>query len=86
MSLITILLGLIAQFWPVIVGALGFFGAMVFARRSGVKSERDKAARAKLKAAQDRLEMDREATDAEREAARLSDEEARKEALKWAKR
>lgn len=57
------------------------FGWML---RAGGK--KDAIAAGKLKSAEDRLEMDREATDAERKAAELSDDAARKEALKWSKR
>lgn len=55
-------------------------------RLAGAARERDKQTADKLKAAEDRLEMDREATAEERKASGRTDEEARQEALKWAKR
>ena len=51
----------------------------------GAGREREKQTGDKLKAAEERLEMDREATGAERKAAGMTDDEARKEALRWAK-
>ena len=60
----TILLGLVAQFWPVIVGALGFLGAMFFARRSGVKSERDRNKAEKADAYEKHLKEIADAADA----------------------
>lgn len=50
------------------------------------KKEKAKRAADKLQAAEDRLEMDREASDAERKAASMSDDEARREAMKWARK
>ncbi|MEI5680512.1 MULTISPECIES: hypothetical protein [unclassified Mesorhizobium] len=52
----------------------------------GAGREREKQAGDKLAAAEERLEMDREATAAERQAAGMSDDEARKEAMRWAER
>ncbi len=59
-----ILLGLLAQFWPVILGALGFLGAMVFARRSGVKSERNRNKAEKADAYEKHLKDIADAADA----------------------
>lgn len=55
-------------------------GGMDTARKAEAKQTADK-----LRAAEDRLEMDREATEAERKASGMTDEEARREAMKWAK-
>jgi outer membrane murein-binding lipoprotein Lpp len=62
------------------------FLAYVRGRVTGGQRERKKRDAEKVRAAEDRLEMDREATDAERNAAGMADEEARREALKWARR
>lgn len=80
------LVSLILQFWPHIVAAGAAILGLLKYRSSVIKGERAKRMAEMLASAEDRLEMDREATEAERAAARLSDEEARKEALKWAKR
>ncbi len=45
-----------------------------------------KRAAEKLEAAEERIEMDREASEAERKAAGMSDEQAKQEALRWARR
>jgi outer membrane murein-binding lipoprotein Lpp len=79
------MMALALQFGPyLLAGIVALFGALKW-RSSIIKGERAKQAADKLAAAEDRLEMDREATAVERAAARLSDDEARKEALKWAK-
>lgn len=80
------LLGLLPTIWPYLVAGLGGLAALFFARRSGVKAERAKQDKARLRAAQERLEMDREATAFEREAAALSDEQAKKEGMAWARK
>ena len=62
--------------------------AAVFAWRifaAGKTSQKAKELESDLQAAEDRLEMDREATEAEKQATALSDEEARKEAERWAR-
>lgn len=38
----TIFLGLLSQFWPVILGAIGFAGALLYGRRSGAQAERNR--------------------------------------------
>lgn len=74
------------QYWPAIVTAVvTVFGGWKL-RQSGVNAERARQAREKLAAAEDRLEMHREATTAEQRAAGMRDDEARKEAMRWAKR
>ncbi|MER8793977.1 hypothetical protein NKH75_07180 [Mesorhizobium sp. M0984] len=77
---------LILQFWPYIVAAIVAGLSAWRIRQSGVNSEQNKQIAGKLAAAEDRLEMDREATAAERLAAGLTDDQARAEASKWAKR
>ena len=68
------------------IATAGAIGA-AFLYRSGLKkgsaAERAKQAAKDRKAREERLEMHREATDAERRAGELTDEEARKEAMKW---
>lgn len=50
MTVVTLILGLLAQhIVPVLIGAAGLIG-LFFARRSGVKSERAKRAQEELKA------------------------------------
>ena len=72
-----------------LVGAIGMIvtGIGLYAKGvlTGAKKERAKTMAKDLKAAEDRLEMDREATAAERQAAGMTDDEARAEALKWAR-
>lgn len=76
---------LILQFWPYIVGAIAAaFGAWKV-RQSGVNAERARQDRDKLASTEDRLEMDREATAVERRTGGMSDEEARKEAMRWSR-
>ncbi len=80
------MLALALQHWPAIVAAVvAVFGGWKL-RQSGVNAERARQAREKLAAAEDRLEMHREATTAERRTAGMSDDEARKEAMRWAER
>jgi outer membrane murein-binding lipoprotein Lpp len=81
----SILLGLLTQFWPYIIGAIGLGWAALKLRQSGANAERFKQAKRDAVAREERHEMDREATDAERKAAELSDAAAREEALKWRK-
>ncbi|QAZ46157.1 hypothetical protein [Mesorhizobium sp. Pch-S] len=80
------MLALVLQYWPVIAGALAAAFAGWKLRQSGVNAERARQAKEKVAAAEDRLEMDREATDIERRVTGMTDEEARKEATRWARR
>lgn len=80
------LLGLLPTIWPYILGAIGLVATFFYARHGGAASERAKQDKARLRAAQERLEMDREATTFEREAAALSDEQAKKEGMAWARK
>ncbi|RWN31744.1 hypothetical protein [Mesorhizobium sp.] len=73
----------IMAIFAAVVGGLGLYVAGGINR---AKKEAAKQAAGKLAAAEDRLEMDREATAAERQAAGMTDDAARKEAEKWAKR
>jgi hypothetical protein len=78
-------LSLLWKLWPAIL-AVG--GALLWGwkqRRAGRAEGDAKLAKARQKTAEELHEMDREATDAERQAAALSDEGARKEAMKWRK-
>lgn len=80
------MLALALQHWPAIVAAVvAVFGGWKL-RQSGVNAERARQAREKLAAAEDRLEMHREATTAGQRAAAMRNDEARKEAMRWAKR
>lgn len=38
----TILLSLLGQFWPIILAALGFVGALLYGRRTGAQAERNR--------------------------------------------
>lgn len=73
----------IMAIFAALVGGLGMYIAGGISR---AKKEAAKQAEKDLAAAQDRLEMDREATAAERQAAGMTDDAARKEAEKWARR
>ena len=80
-----LLLTALAKFWPYLVAILAAGFAALKLRQSGANAERAKQAGRDKKAVEERLEMDREATAAEREATALSDEGARKEAMRWVK-
>jgi len=79
------MLALLLRFWPQIVGAVATIFIGWKFRQSGAEAERARQAKEKLAAAEDRLEMDREATDIERHVSGLSEDEARKEALRWSR-
>jgi len=66
------------------IGALGVALWRAFA--AGKKSAEGEQAVEDREAVKERLEMHRDATEAERKAAGMSDDEAKQEALKWAKR
>lgn len=76
--------------WPYLAAIGAVFGALATAyfkgRGEGAAKEKAKAAEREIAARDEQLEMHREATEAEREAAALSDEQARKEAIQWARR
>ncbi|MFE0015990.1 hypothetical protein ACFWXH_14165 [Mesorhizobium sp. NPDC059054] len=76
---------LLLQFWPYIVGVAAAIVAGWKFRQSGVDAERARQMREKLVAVEDQLEMDREATAIERRTAGMSDDEARKEAMRWSR-
>nr|WP_145994381.1 hypothetical protein [Mesorhizobium loti] len=76
---------LLLQFWPHIVGAIGAVLVGWRLRQSGINTERAQHMREMLAAAEDRLEMDREATDIERRVSGMSDDKARKEAMRWSR-
>ncbi|WP_406873284.1 hypothetical protein WHT83_06185 [Aminobacter sp. P9b] len=67
-------------------GVVAALIAFITGNSRGARLQERKQAAEKLVAAEDRLEMDREATDADRRARDLSDAEATKEAMRWAKR
>lgn len=75
--------GYLAGFGTILVA---FLTVYMRGRVIGARLERSKADAGKLHAAEERLEMDREATAAERKAAGMSDDDARKEAIRWAER
>ncbi|WP_054312291.1 hypothetical protein [Mesorhizobium sp. 1M-11] len=77
---------LLQQLWPYIVGVVAAIVAGWKLRQSGIDAERARQMREKLAAAEDRLEMDREATAIERRVSGMSDDEARKEAMRWSRR
>jgi len=59
--------------------------AYIVGRRTGGETERQKRDRERLKAQQERLDMRQESDKARLGAQALSDEEARKEALRWSR-
>lgn len=69
----------------ILAGIAAVFGWGWKQRRAGRAEGEAKLVKARQKAAEELHEMDREATEAERKAAAMSDNEARKEALKWRK-
>lgn len=82
----TIITALLADLWPYIVAGIGGLLLILQQRRAGAAKERQKQAGRDIKAKDELLEMHREADEAERDAARLSDEEARRRALEWARK
>lgn len=74
------------QFWPYLAGAIAAILAGWKLRQSGIDAERARRTEEKLAIAEDRLEMDREATTIERQVSAMSDDEARKEAMRWSRR
>lgn len=85
--MIEVLLGLIpgGQAAAVAAAVLGALAGLWRVYVMGRRSERAKRGREALASAEARLEMHRESTKAEREAAGMTDEEARKEAMKWSR-
>lgn len=79
------MLALILEYWPAIVAAVVAIVGGWKLRQSGVNAERARQAKEKLAAAADRLEMDREATAIERRVSGMTEDEARKEAERWAR-
>lgn len=74
------------EIWPIIAAV---FGALLWGfhqRSAGATAERAKQVERDNAAMADRLEMNREATEIERKASSMSDDEARKEPLRWSKR
>jgi threonine/homoserine/homoserine lactone efflux protein len=67
-------------------GAVALWFAYIFGRKSGTADAEVRREREQAKAREERHEMDREATAAEKRVREMSDEEALKEAMKWAKR
>lgn len=76
------------KLWLSIAGAVIVAVAMAWfrGRSDGARTERAERAERDIRAARDRLAMNREGDAAERDAKSLSDEEARKEALRWSNR
>ncbi|WP_144223593.1 hypothetical protein [Mesorhizobium amorphae] len=79
------MLALFLQYWPAIVAAVVAIIGGWKLRQSGVNAERARQAKKDIAAAEDRLEMDREATAIERRVSGMTDNEARKEADRWAR-
>lgn len=81
---------IIRRGWPYLAAIGAVFGALATAylkgRGEGEAKEKAKTAQRTIAAKDEQLEMHREATKAERDAAALSDEQARREAMKWARR
>lgn len=69
-----------------LLAAIATVGAYRHGRQTREHEEAVRRAQEQLAGAKDRLEMHREATEAERQARDLPDAEARKEALKWARK
>ncbi len=76
--------------WPYLAAVGAVFGALAAAylkgRGEGAAKEQAKTAQREIAARDEQLEMYREATEAERAAAAMTDEQARKEAMQWARR
>lgn len=71
-----------------IATAIAAAGVLIYrtGRKEGADDARAKQVELDRKAEQERLEMHREASEIEKDAKDLSHEEAKKEALQWAKR
>lgn len=80
---------LLSGFLPyIIAGVAAVLGVLSYGysqRRAGAKGEQAKQAVKDKRAVEERLEMHREDSDIERQTRDLSDAEARKEAMKWAR-
>ncbi|WP_274626593.1 hypothetical protein [Arvimicrobium flavum] len=78
------------RLWPYLAAAgaaVSALGAAYLRGRSDARAKADlRATKREAAALEERLEMNREATDIERKAGELSDEEAQREAMTWAKR
>lgn len=70
--------------WLLALGAAAVLTIGAYFKGKGASKLAD--AKKQVEAANDRLEMHREATDIEKRVAGMSDEEARAEAAKWARR
>lgn len=79
------MIGLTGYLLTAAAAIAALIGIVMKSRIDGARLERAKRAAEDLRSAEDRLEMDREATAEERKAADMSDAEARREALKWAR-
>ena len=79
------MIAFLLQFWPYIVTAVFAVLGGWKLRQSGVNAEHSRQTKEKLAAVEERLEMNREATEIERRVTGMSDGEARKEAMRWAK-
>lgn len=81
---------LLSAIWPYLAAAGAAIAALAVAYFKGQSSatakEKLKAAKRDAAAKEEQLEMHRESTKAERDAAAMSEEKARKEALRWARR
>jgi len=75
--------GLIAGLVAALVGAVALY---IKGRSDGAAKAENKSLKDQVASKDEQLEMHREANAAEREAAGMSDDEARKEAMKWARR
>jgi len=84
-ALVSLLTGnsLIAGLLAALVGAVALYFK---GRRDGAAKAENKSLKDQVTSKEEQLEMHREANAAEREAAGMSDDEARKEAMKWARR
>jgi uncharacterized membrane protein YqjE len=68
------------------LAVLGALGAYRSGRKARESEEATRRAVEKLRGTEEHLEMQRESTEADRQARDLPDEEARREAMKWARR
>lgn len=84
-----ILLSPLRRLWPYLAAAGAALSVLAGAYLRGRSDARAKAdfrdAKREAAAREERLEMHREATEIERKVGEMTDEEARKEATKWAR-
>lgn len=70
----------------IVAAVVGFIGLYAKGRSDGATKAQNKALKNALQTKDAQLEMSREATEIERETGKLADDEARREAERWARR